>query len=102
MAKGLTRKQQAILEFIIQCIRDNGMPPTIAEIGDKFGITSTNGVNDHLVALEKKGYIERSSKARSIHVLEKAGFGKVGRPALDRTGVHQGKLLVSFRREQPR
>ena len=38
----------------------------------------------------------------SIHVLEKAGFGKVGRPALDRTGVHQGKLLVSFRREQPR
>lgn len=75
MAKGLTRRQQAILQFIIQCIRDHGMPPTIAEIGDKFGITSTNGVNDHLVALEKKGYITRSSKARSIHVTEKAAAG---------------------------
>lgn len=75
MAKGLTKRQQAILQFIIQCIRDNGMPPTIAEIGAKFDITSTNGVNDHLVALEKKGYIERTSKARSIHVLEKAAAG---------------------------
>jgi repressor LexA len=75
MAKGLTRRQAAVLQYIIRCIRDNGMPPTIAEIGQKFGISSTNGVNDHLVALEKKGYIERSSKARSIHVTERAAAG---------------------------
>ena len=49
MAKGLTKRQQAILQFVIQCIRDYGMPPTIAEIGAKFDINSTNGVNDHLV-----------------------------------------------------
>ena len=72
MAKGLTKRQAAILDFIITCIRDKGMPPTIAEIGAEFSISSTNGVNDHLLALEKKGYIERSSKARSIHVTEKA------------------------------
>ena len=72
MARGLTRRQGEILSFIIDCIRDHGMPPTIAEIGAHFGISSTNGVNDHLVALEKKGFIERSSKARSIHVTEKA------------------------------
>ncbi|GMV99901.1 MAG: LexA repressor [Candidatus Hydrogenedentota bacterium] len=75
MAKGLTRRQTAILEFIIECIRDNGMPPTIAEIGEHFGIVSTNGVNDHLVALEKKGYINRTSKARSIQVTDQAVVG---------------------------
>lgn len=75
MAKGLTRRQKEILDFIIDCIREDRMPPTIAEIGENFGITSTNGVNDHLVALEKKGYIERSSKARSIQVTDKGAAG---------------------------
>lgn len=75
MGKELTKRQQAILRFIVECIRDDGRPPTIAEIGDRFGLSSTNGVNDHLVALEKKGYIERSSKARGIHVTTKGATG---------------------------
>jgi repressor LexA len=75
MAKGLTNRQRQILEYIVQCIRDNGYPPTIAEIGGEFGISSTNGVNDHLQALERKGFIERSSKARGIRVTEKAAAG---------------------------
>ena len=75
MAKGLTKRQRAILEYIIDSIREEGYPPTIAEIGARFGIASTNGVNDHLVALERKGYIERSSKARGIHITEKASAG---------------------------
>jgi repressor LexA len=72
MARGITKRQKEVLEFIIDCIRDEGMPPTIAEICKAFGITSTNGANDHLVALERKGYIERSNKARDIRVTEKA------------------------------
>ncbi|MCC6142580.1 MAG: transcriptional repressor LexA [Candidatus Hydrogenedentes bacterium] len=72
MATALTKRQQAILDYIIDGIRENGYPPTISEMCEAFGITSTNGVNDHLVALEKKGYIERSSKARGIHVTQKA------------------------------
>src|SRR3990172_8604430 len=75
MAKGLTRKQGTILQFIIDSIRERGMPPTIAEIGLRFKIASTNGVNDHLVALDRKGYIKRSSKARSIRVTDKASAG---------------------------
>jgi repressor LexA len=71
----LTRRQAAILQFIIESIRDHGYPPTIAEIGHEFDIASTNGVNDHLVAIEKKGFITRSSKARGIHVTEKAAAG---------------------------
>ncbi len=75
MSKGLTRRQSAILQYIVECIRDNGYPPTIAEIGTQFGIVSTNGVNDHLRALQKKGYLTRTSKARGIHVTEKAAAG---------------------------
>lgn len=71
MSIELTKRQSNILKFIIECIRDNGSPPTIAEIGERFDISSTNGVNDHLVALEKKGYIERTSKARGITVTAK-------------------------------
>ncbi len=69
MTRGLTVRQRSILEFIARSARKNGYPPTIAEIGEKFGIPSTNAVNDHLVSLERKGYIEReASKARSIRI----------------------------------
>lgn len=78
MAKELTRRQKEILLFIVECIRDRGCPPTILEIGEVFGIASTNGVNDHLLALERKGYIERSNKARGIRVTEKAAAGLYG------------------------
>lgn len=75
MAKYITKRQQAILNFIIESIRDKGYPPTIAEICQEFGIKSTNGVNDHLVALERKGYITRSNKARDIRLTDKAAIG---------------------------
>ena len=75
MAKDLTRRQAAILRFIIESIRDLGYPPTIAEIGQEFGIASTNAVNDHLLALQRKGCITRTSKARGIHVTERAAIG---------------------------
>ena len=78
MARELTPRQAKILEFVVDSIRDRGYPPTIVEIGDAFAIGSTNGVNDHLVALERKGYITRSSKARSIRVTEKAAAGLYG------------------------
>ena len=75
MAKGLTERQAQILQFIIDCIREDGRPPTIAEIGLKFSIASTNGVNDHLQSLERKGYITREQKARGIHVNRVASQG---------------------------
>ena len=53
----LTDRQQQILDFIGESINARGFPPTLREIGEHFGIRSTNGVNDHLKALEKKyGY----------------------------------------------
>ncbi len=59
MKKALTDRQRAILEFIQEQITGHGSSPTIREIGDKFGIASTNGVRQHLSALIKKGYLKK-------------------------------------------
>ncbi len=53
--QGLTHRQQMVLDFIRESIADRGYPPTLREIGARMGIRSTNGVNDHLRALERKG-----------------------------------------------
>ncbi len=66
MAKGLTRRQQEILQFVQKYIAAEGYPPSIREIGSAFGIGSLRGVTVHLDALSKKGYIERSNTPRSI------------------------------------
>ena len=63
----LTDRQKAILDFISQSIEERGYPPTLREIGEHFGIRSTNGVNDHLRALEKKGHLQREDlKSRAL------------------------------------
>jgi repressor LexA len=65
--KGLTRRQEEILEYINASIQERGYPPTIREIGKQMGIRSTNGVNDHLKALERKGVLTRDDlKSRAL------------------------------------
>jgi repressor LexA len=59
MKKLLTTRQQEILDFIEDFIGKRGYPPTLREIGNEFGISSTNGVRVNLAALEKKQYIIR-------------------------------------------
>ncbi len=65
--QGLTARQEQVLRFIRQSIIDRGYPPTLREIGAHMGIKSTNGVNDHLRALERKGYLTREDmKSRAL------------------------------------
>lgn len=59
MKKILTQRQQDILDFIESFMQKRGYPPTLREIGNEFGISSTNGVRVNLAALEKKKYIVR-------------------------------------------
>jgi repressor LexA len=69
-AGGLTDRQRQVLDFISDSIRKRGYPPTLREIGSHFGIRSTNGVNDHLRALEKKGFLHREDlKSRALRPL---------------------------------
>jgi len=80
----LTDRQKEVLDFIQESIGTRGYPPTLREIGERMGIRSTNGVNDHLKALEKKGYLAREDlKSRALRPLLRSG-------ALDRSrsGLH--------------
>lgn len=69
MAKGLTKRQQLILQFILDYVQSEGYPPSIREIGKHFEIGSLRGVTVHLDALERKSYISRSNTPRSIKVI---------------------------------
>ncbi|ATB38969.1 repressor LexA [Cystobacter fuscus] len=63
----LTERQREILAFIVKETESRGFPPTIREIGEEMDIRSTNGVNDHLKALERKGYLNRGEQqSRSL------------------------------------
>jgi repressor LexA len=80
----LTDRQQAVLDFISRSIERRGYPPTLREIGEHMGIRSTNGVNDHLKALEKKGYLEREDlKSRALRPIGSA----VGRSGAAQQGL---------------
>ncbi len=83
--QGLTQRQQMVLDFIRQSITDRGYPPTLREIGARMGIRSTNGVNDHLRALERKGYLTREDmKSRALRptaLPPTANTNGAGRPA---------------------
>lgn len=71
MAKFLTARQREIFTYIQQRIKE-GYPPTIREIGSKFGF-SEKAAHDHLNALEKKKYIGREEgKPRAISILKEA------------------------------
>lgn len=70
-AARLTARQRQIYEFVVHYIASHAYPPTLREIGAAHHIRSTNGVNDHLRALERKGLLRRSSmKARGIIIVD--------------------------------
>ena len=60
--KSLTDKQKIVLDFIKSHIESSGFPPTRAEIANGLGFASPNASQDHLVALEKKGFISIAPK----------------------------------------
>ena len=75
-----TQRQREILRLIAERI-DEGLPPTVRELGDALGISSTNGVADHLAALVRKGLLERRhNRARAMR-LTTYGLQTIGRVA---------------------
>src|SRR5207245_11405495 len=72
MGKGLTRRQREILTFVQRYADAHGYPPSVREIGQALGLTSSSTVHSHLSALGKKGYLRRAaSKPRALEVLRK-------------------------------
>ena len=67
MAKGLTKRQEEILDFIVGRVRDEGFPPTLKEMAERFGLASPNAARDHVLALERKGFLKRTGdKSRAL------------------------------------
>lgn len=70
----LSPRQTETLDVIKRYIREHGLPPTIREIMAKLDVAYPRGVQRHLEALEKKGYITRDPRAsRGIRLVETAG-----------------------------
>lgn len=66
----LTGRQQAILTYIEQQMRDRGYPPSVREIGAEVGLTSPSSVHSHLATLQRHGYLMRDpSKPRALKVM---------------------------------
>lgn len=71
MGEDLTERQQQILACICEFQRNYKQPPTVREIGDEVGLSSTCTVYRHLETLEKRGLIRRNrGKSRSIEILD--------------------------------
>ncbi|MDF2594444.1 MAG: SOS-response transcriptional repressor, LexA [Clostridia bacterium] len=71
MDNTLTNKQEQILDYIKQVLREKSYPPSVREICAAVALSSTSTVHSHLNTLEKKGYIRRDpTKPRTIEVLD--------------------------------
>lgn len=65
----LSGKRRQILEFIAEQVRERGYPPSVREIGEAVGLTSSSTVHSHLQVLQQQGYLQRDpTKPRAIVV----------------------------------
>jgi repressor LexA len=66
----LTSRQLEIYEYLARHLEERGYPPTLREICHEFGMRSTRAASDHLLALERKGYIARTKdRSRGIELI---------------------------------
>ena len=90
MAEVLSGKRLQILTFIADSQRDRGYPPSVREIGEAVGLTSSATVHTHLAVLQREGYLTRDpSKPRAIQV----HFDPVSTGRLTAAPVHNVPLV---------
>lgn len=73
MKAALTLQQRKVYDFLLSYRAQNGVPPSRGDICEHFGWVSLNAAQSHLIALEKKGWIERLSGKRSRGLVYKQG-----------------------------
>lgn len=68
--EGLTPRQEQVLEYIRECVRSNGYPPTVREICTALELSSPSTVHAHLANLQRLGFIRRDpTKPRALDVI---------------------------------
>jgi repressor LexA len=86
----LTDRQRQVLEFIDEQIRERGYPPSVREIGEAVGLSSTSTVHAHLAALQDKGFLKRDpTKPRAMELVYDSGSGT----AIERRPVRHVPLV---------
>ncbi len=72
----LTDRQRQVLEFIDAEVRERGYPPSVREIGEAVGLSSSSTVHAHLAALQDKGFLTRDpTKPRALELHYESGSG---------------------------
>ena len=88
----LTRQQYRVLKFIFQRVRREGRPPTVREICEHFGFSSTGSARVHLRALEKKGYLTHRGVHRGLELVWPKVWGLFGIPIVGRVPAGRPRL----------
>ena len=84
-AHALSERQEEVLQFVRDAVRQHGYPPSIREIGEAVGLRSTSSVSYQLQVLQKKGYLQRhSGRPRTTELLPAPASPPPGPPAADR------------------
>ena len=85
-ARALSTRQEDVLQFVRDAVRQHGYPPSIREIGEAVGLRSTSSVSYQLQVLQKKGYLQRhSGRPRTTELLPAPAGPPPGPPAADST-----------------
>ncbi len=93
---GLTPRQQRVLSVIRDSIEHRGYPPSMREIGEKVGLTSSSSVAHQLRTLEEKGYLKRDpNRPRALQVFT-PGETVTGEAVVDETGIGDAKPAATY------
>ena len=83
MTEQLTERQTKILDYIRYVTRIRSYPPSVREIGEAVGLSSSSTVHNHLNQLERRGLIKRDpSKSRTVQLVQDAGVDAQRRNAI--------------------
>ena len=104
-ASGLTPRQQRVIEVIRESIESRGYPPSMREIGERVGLTSSSSVAHQLRTLEEKGYLKRDpNRPRAMQVFSPGETGRsTGRATgtailsdVDETGINDARPAATY------
>jgi repressor LexA len=95
---GLTARQRRVIEVIRDAVERRGYPPSVREIGEAVGLTSTSSVAHQLKVLEDKGFLRRDpNRPRAIEVVTPEGEPPIRPRPKARTGTTTGRTRPSLR-----
>ena len=100
----LTDRQRQVLEFIDTEVRRRGYPPSVREIGEAVGLSSSSTVHAHLGALQDKGYLRRLSTTPigAVRLLAAQVILNFGLAATAVLSTCSGDRIVSCAKGAPR